>query len=179
MDALLVDIFIIILYSLLIVLICLVGLKKSDKIYRIIFLNLSVMYFLCLAVSSFLPTAMSSRENLFVPLIGFIEALKSQEFINIINYISHMFLNFILFIPLGIFVSIMLLLNANDNFVNVFIYSLCIALIIEVVQIFLPYRSAEFDDFIFEILGAMSGYLIVKLNKSKKVFRNFLSMLLP
>ncbi|NPA13218.1 MAG: VanZ family protein [Aquificae bacterium] len=54
----------------------------------------------------------------------------------------------------------------NTSYWGAFFYSLFLSIFIEVVQYFLPYRSAEYGDFSADILGATSGlfmYFVIKL----------------
>lgn len=177
-DALLIVIAVTLLYGLAIMLICVVGAKKSDRIYRMLFINVSVLYFLCLLIASFFPTGMSSKENHFTPLYFLIRSVKEHSAAGAGQWLCHMGLNLMMYLPLGVIVSVMSKLNAGRPLLTTLVSAVLIALAIELMQIFLP-RAAETDDLIFEIAGALIGGLLVRRAENTEAFKKFMTSLLP
>jgi glycopeptide antibiotics resistance protein len=69
--------------------------------------------------------------------------------------------NFIMLLPLGIFLP--LLYKKASNFYVVLIISLLVSATIELLQLMSSFRSADVDDIFLNTLGACTGYFIYKL----------------
>jgi glycopeptide antibiotics resistance protein len=69
--------------------------------------------------------------------------------------------NFIMLLPLGIFLP--LLYKKISNFWLVFIVSLLISALIELLQLITSLRSADVDDIFLNTLGACTGFVLYKL----------------
>lgn len=74
--------------------------------------------------------------------------------------------NFLMFIPMGILLSLCL---ENVNKKNIFKYAVLIPLAIEVLQLVVG-RSFDIDDLVMNFLGIVIGYYLVKLIKKLKIF---------
>ncbi len=73
--------------------------------------------------------------------------------------------NFLMFIPMGILLSLCL---ENVNKKNIFKYAVLIPLAIEVLQLVVG-RSFDIDDLVMNFLGIVIGYFIVELVKKLNV----------
>jgi glycopeptide antibiotics resistance protein len=69
--------------------------------------------------------------------------------------------NFIMLLPLGVFLP--LLYKKNSNFFVVLVTSLLISTLIELLQLITSFRSADVDDIFLNTLGACTGFIIYKL----------------
>lgn len=69
--------------------------------------------------------------------------------------------NFIMLLPLGIFLP--LLYKRISNFFLVLIVSLFVSTIIELLQLITSFRSADVDDIFLNTLGACTGFIIYKI----------------
>jgi glycopeptide antibiotics resistance protein len=69
--------------------------------------------------------------------------------------------NFIMLLPLGIFLP--LLYKKVSNFLQVLIASLLISTLIELLQLITSFRSADVDDIFLNTLGACTGFIFYKL----------------
>lgn len=69
--------------------------------------------------------------------------------------------NFIMLLPLGIFLP--LLYKKISNFFVVLVTSLLISTLIELLQLITSFRSADVDDIFLNTLGACTGFIIYKL----------------
>lgn len=74
--------------------------------------------------------------------------------------------NFLMFIPMGILLSLCL---ENVNKKNIFKYAVLIPLAIEVLQLVVG-RSFDIDDLVMNFFGIVIGYYLVKLIKKLKIF---------
>lgn len=69
--------------------------------------------------------------------------------------------NFIMLLPLGIFLP--LLYKRISNFILVFMVSLLVSGVIELLQLVTSFRSADVDDIFLNSLGACAGFVIYKI----------------
>jgi glycopeptide antibiotics resistance protein len=69
--------------------------------------------------------------------------------------------NFIMLLPLGIFLP--LLYKKVSSFLLVLVTSLFISTLIELLQLITSFRSADVDDIFLNTLGACTGFIIYKL----------------
>jgi glycopeptide antibiotics resistance protein len=69
--------------------------------------------------------------------------------------------NFIMLLPLGIFLP--LLYKKVSSFLLVLVTSLFISTLIELLQLITSFRSADVDDIFLNALGACTGFIIYKL----------------
>ena len=89
-------------------------------------------------------------------LLGRINLIPFSREINWSGY----FLNALMFAPLGIFLPV--LWGKFSSFLNVFIYSFGLSLLIEVSQIF-SLRGCDIDDLIMNTAGAMIGLVFYRV----------------
>jgi len=73
--------------------------------------------------------------------------------------------NLFLFVPLGIFLP--LISKKFNSFIKIFLFGLLFSLSIEILQLvsrqFGVYRSVDVDDVILNVIGAVGGFIIVRL----------------
>ena len=69
--------------------------------------------------------------------------------------------NFVMLLPLGIFLP--LLYKRISNFILVFMVSLLVSGVIELLQLVTSFRSADVDDIFLNSLGACAGFVIYKI----------------
>lgn len=180
-DALLIDIAIFLLYGLLIFLIFVVATKRSDRVIRIVFINLMIMYVLILLVSSFFPTKMSSGDLKFLPLESLFGAIKTKNLFMGVNWFCHMSLNILLYMPMGVILLIIFKLQAYEkSLLMTFVIAAVVTILIELLQgLFVTYRALETDDVIFGILGALLGWIILNKQSKQNWFKVLMTDLLP
>jgi glycopeptide antibiotics resistance protein len=101
----------------------------------------------------------------FIDIIRDVKNLRSTHntvfnfYINL--YCKEAVENVILFIPFGIIVTLKTKLHNINSYINIMIFIL-IPLFIEILQGTIINRSFDIDDIIFNILGSLIGYIIIK-----------------
>lgn len=140
---------------------------RNKSLYKF-YINLSIyLSFLFIAAITLFP--ISSNVESYKPVINFIPFktiimfLKSK---NIIDILFNIIGNFILFIPLGYFISIKLKWNLKKSF----IICLCTTLFVESVQLILVGRTTDIDDIIINSFG---GYIGILLSSKCKINSSF------
>jgi len=153
-----------------------------ERIFKVVFSISFVFYLIALVVLLFL----GSRSFLWSDL-SLMEYIKSSSnflpFKTISTYITAMFDgsmnrdipiknlfgNFILFLPMGIYLPYF---EKRINKVRTFTFSMMILLlVIEVIQVVTRLGSLDIDDFILNIVGALIGFAIWKTNVVQKLVR--------
>jgi glycopeptide antibiotics resistance protein len=74
--------------------------------------------------------------------------------------------NFIMLLPMGIFLPI--LFRKMDNLLLVFLAALMTSTLIEFLQLATKFRSADVDDIILNTAGAVLGFLFYRMSASFK-----------
>lgn len=107
----------------------------------------------------------SFKNSQFIPFLFFREgmALNNNDFIQLLfsSYFRASLYNFIMLIPLGIFIPWLY----KYKFPKTFAYGFTVVFVIEVIQFIsniasLSTRSFNIDDFILNLLGVSVGYLL-------------------
>jgi len=86
-------------------------------------------------------------------LISYLAFIPSPQNLNTVSDKIKHFLAFLVFVFLGYYP-----LNGNSRLI--FLGALVFGIFIEVVQFFLPYRSAEAADLLADLLGTLAGILV-------------------
>ena len=111
------------------------------------------------------------RSSNFVPFKTIITYLKaiSNGSMNMDIPLKNLLGNFILFLPMGIYIPFLV---KKINKVSVFFISMIILLLfIEVIQLVTRRGSFDIDDFILNMLGALIGFIIWKTKVIQKLLK--------
>lgn len=96
-----------------------------------------------------------------IPFHNVYEYITGTNRFNVDIIIHNTIGNILIFIPLGFFLPI--LFNKYNSLSKVFIVSLLLTCIIELLQFFLQLGQFDIDDIILNTIGGIAGYLIIKL----------------
>lgn len=161
---------------------------KNISIERIILSHIFVFYICGVISLTLLPLFDFVRENVdasinVIPFRTLIDFFKYSDFspVSIRLLIRNLFGNIIMFVPLGLFASMLNPKIAKSRYI--FIIGFGSSLLIEIFQFIemqtriTGYRSSDIDDIIFNILGCLVGFLIFKLieKRSKGIVKEFLA----
>ena len=107
----------------------------------------------------------------FATIQRYINAIKHNYIKPEIGFIN-IGANLFLFTPMGFFISIF----SNKRLNNIIIFLLLNFLIItsvEFIQYFTSTGSADVDDIILNMIGALFGYILMKIKNIKRLIKNF------
>jgi glycopeptide antibiotics resistance protein len=154
--------------------------NKQRTFNRELILLVFISYSICVLIITLYPLPMTrvkiagARGVNFVPVINTIEEFsysfaKGRAFMRT-HSLENIIGNVILLVPLGILLP--LLSTRFNSFKKIFIAALLFSLSIEVIQLvsrsFGIYRSADVDDVILNITGALVGLFILRIFIEKK-----------
>lgn len=113
-------------------------------------------------------------------MVNMIPFATIQRYINAIkyNYINPLIgfinigANLFLFVPMGFFVLILFNKKIN-NIVVFFLLNYFIITLIEIIQYITCTGSADVDDIILNIIGALFGYVLMKSRIGNKIIKKF------
>jgi len=111
------------------------------------------------------------RSSNFVPFKTIITYFKAifNESMNIDIPLKNLVGNFILFLPLGIYIPFFI---KRINKVSIFLISMITLLLtIEVIQLVTTRGSFDIDDFILNMLGVLIGFIIWKMKVVQKLLK--------
>lgn len=130
---------------------------KMRKIHlnMFVFLNrfLLILSIFIIIYTTLLTRKVFIRELELFPFYSFIKAKQQPEI-----YRS-MFMNIVLFVPIGIFMPFSFKDRSNKNIYLTLIFALSLSILIEAVQYVLGLGYSEIDDVIMNFLGAFIGSL--------------------
>lgn len=176
MDAVSVSILIFTVYALSIFAYCLIK-KNEINIVRVIYINSILLYGILLISLSFLPINLNQEKGFnYIPIIKFLE----NDTNNLSNYILSGIYSIIFFIPLGFLTGIQCkLLAARHTVLYALMLGLLVSLIIEVVQLYLPFnRICDVDEILFNVIGSFIGALLYHSLSGKKFMVNIFRRIL-
>jgi glycopeptide antibiotics resistance protein len=147
---------------------------KSLSLKRESVLFLFYVYIICVLLITMFPIPISQYKHLRLIPVNFIPFVNTtQEFVknlssgknNMIEFaLQNIIGNVILFIPLGILLP--LISNKVHSLKKMIVIAFLFSLFIEFIQFisfqFGIYRTADIDDIILNILGAVLGFIVVK-----------------
>lgn len=111
--------------------------------------------------NGFFDLATWQQNSNLIPFGNTFEYLMGADKFNVDIIINNTLGNVLIFIPLGIFLPI--LFKKYQSFTQLFVGSMIITFIIEVLQFFLQIGQFDIDDIILNTIGAAVGFLIIKL----------------
>ncbi|GEM_PF-4059505 len=137
--------------------------SKGINVRREILLNLLYFYVIILMGVTFFPFQITLGSLFPLEING--EILTRTLDLMAVPSIFYMnlFGNIVLFMPLGILIS--LLKEGKNNFFKAIFLGFILSLTIESCQLFIDYRIFDVDDLIFNTIGYMMGYTIYLLYK--------------
>lgn len=176
MEAFSVSLLIFTIYALTIFAYCIIK-KNEINTVRVIYINSIVLYIILLASLSFLPVNLNQEKGFnYIPLAKFLlsDAAKLASYINISIY------SVILFLPLGFMTGMQCKLIASKSTVlYALMLGLLVSLIIEVVQLYLPFnRICDVDEILFNTIGSFLGAVLFYIMSKKRFMINIFRKIL-
>jgi len=155
------------------------ALRKSElKTVRIVYINLIIMYALCLAAFSLLPINLPQTYKLnYIFFAKFVNAADTAEFM---TYVGYSTFAVVIFIPMGVFMGMYCKLKAiNHEILYSVMLGLLVSLTIEVSQIYLPFnRICDVDEILFNVLGTFIGAAVFYSASRRRTMKNILRSIL-
>lgn len=135
--------------------------SKGINVRREVLLNLLYFYVVIVMGVTFFPFQITLGSLLPLEINGQILTRTFDLMAVPSIFYMNLFGNIVLFMPLGILIS--LLREEKANFFKVIFGGFIISLTIECCQLFIDYRIFDVDDLIFNTIGYMMGYFICLL----------------
>lgn len=135
--------------------------SKKVNIRREILLNLLYFYVVILMGITFFPFQVTLDRILPLEINGEVLTRTFDLLVVPRIFFMNLFGNIVLFMPLGILIS--LLKEGKNNFLKAVFFGFIISLTIECSQLFIDYRIFDVDDLIFNTIGYIMGYFIYLL----------------
>lgn len=139
---------------------------KFSKLFLYLNRVLLIIYFFIIIYITLLSRKAYIQEIDLIPFHSFIKAQLQPEI-----YRS-MFMNFILFSPIGIFMSFCFKRRSDKNIYITLIFAILFSILIETLQYILKLGYCEIDDVIINSLGALWGSLSYRISRFIELRKN-------
>ncbi|HEX6916007.1 MAG TPA: VanZ family protein [Chitinophagaceae bacterium] len=146
-----------------------------------IYLNVVFIGYLCAVIALTIIPSERFSLNRTIPLKNFIPVLNTYKRYAMVTYfenyqgIKNFWQNFIgnifLFIPMGVFLKLVLRLRFKNALITAFAVSVFIELIQYTFSFFGYYRYVDVDDVILNTIGAAIGFGLWRICRSMRLFR--------
>lgn len=149
--------------------------KRQVNAVRALYINSILLYSLLIITLSFLPISLNQEKGFnYIPLVKFFKEDGLSN--NILQSIYAL----LLFIPLGFLCGMQCkLMAARHTVLYAVMLGLLLSLIVEVIQLYLPFnRICDVDEIILNVIGSFIGAVIFEYLSGKRFMINILRRLL-
>lgn len=138
--------------------------NKDRNLLRELIINIFFIYFLLLinlTIYKMGSLQIDLNGNKVINYIPLVETIKMFKYDGIGFSLYNVIGNILLFMPLGFFIPV--LFNKKNKIDNIATYGVILSTSIEVIQLQQTYNITDIDDFIFNTLGTILGYLVFNI----------------